>query len=166
MARVGLLLVLLAASPALAACGPSIDAVLGIGLDDTGELVAVAKVCDDDVAEVGLHSFDPDTLVGSWRRDEPLTGTESWRLDAETSGRWNSGGVTVPELDPATVYGLSASRSRGDVTSWVTFAGDEVARLQPGQLLVRRPDRQASASDPSEATVIVWDDLRTWDCGW
>jgi hypothetical protein len=155
----------LAASPALVACGPAMDAVVGIGLDDGGDLVAVAKVCDDDVAQVDLYTQDPEVLVLSWRRDEPLTGTESWRLDT-TSGGWRSDDDTPPGLDPDAVYGLWATRSRGDVTSWVTFTGEEVGRLQPGHLLVRRPDRLSAASDSSEVSVIGWDDLRTWNCGW
>ena len=166
MRRLALLIPLLAVTQALVACGPPMNAVVGIGLEDDGELVVVVKVCDEDITSVRLDRYDPDALVRSWHRDRPLTATERFPLDGPGSRHWHPDSRGALLLEPATDYGMDAVGSADYSTGWMSFTGKDVAQLEPGQLLVRRPDAQRTGRNAPSTTVIDRDDLAQWSCGY
>ena len=147
----------------LSACSPAITAVAGIGLDADGRLIGAVHVCDDDVAEASLGRIDGEDYVSvtTWRRESPMTGTESWQLDEPASGRWERVDGARRKLVPGEEYALVAnSHDYGSQSNAVIFTVTALARLGPGQLLVPR----VAANGDEELAVIPIDSLADEGC--
>ncbi len=119
-------------------CSPGTNAAIGIGYDTQGRLVGAVRVCEGSAVRVHLAPTQPEEAadVGAWNRTPPLTGTESWLLQVEESGRWRSGN-RLAALAPDTEYSFwSEDKNVGHTSHGLFFRGRDLARLRPGEVLV------------------------------
>lgn len=145
----------LLAGAVLTACGNAADAdILGraaITVDETGDPVAVVRVCHGDVDTIallgdrtGLTDDAPNPEVGTWRADSGRTGTIELALTSSNDG-WT--GPQAPELEDGRTYILIASDSGADAeASQVSFTPDQLADLDAGQVIVADGTVQDRAS--------------------
>jgi hypothetical protein len=156
--RVAALLAALAPLGLLSACGPAVTAVSAIGYDTQGRLVGAVKVCHHRFSEASLAPTTPDgaPAIGSWHRDSSFTGTESWPLRGIVAGRWKPVGPALPELAPGTEYVFwSQDKDESSRSDFLVFHGSDLARLTPGQVLLRRDERTNSGDRTTVRLVVI-----------
>ena len=113
--------------------------VTGVAVDDQGNPVVLVQLCKGTIDHVelsgtreGLADDEPNPTYGGWDAASPQQGLISINLGSGTKG-WE-GRVFSP--DPDRRYILDASSTTNDVaTSQVVFTADDLAGLQPDQVV-------------------------------
>ena len=113
--------------------------VTGVSVDDEGNPVVLVQLCKGTIDHVelsgtreGLADDEPNPTYGGWDAASPAQGLISINLGSGTKG-W-TGRVFSPEPDRR--YIVDGSSTTADVaTSQVVFSADDLAGLQPGQVV-------------------------------
>src|SRR6476646_1026316 len=119
MRRLSLTLIAVVGLWSLAACSPSVGAVVGLGYDAQGRLMGAVKVCSNNVARVDLAPATPQDAptIGQWQRTSPLTrGAETWALEAPHGQPWRPTGRPLAKLLPDSEYLFSGVDREGTLT--------------------------------------------------
>lgn len=168
MKRVAAVLAVLAPLGLLSGCSASVTAVGAIGYDAQGRLVGAVKVCDGHFFEAHLAPATPDDApdIGAWRRNSPFKGTESWPLRGSGTGPWKVVGPALPELGSGTGYVFWAeSKNENNRSDFLLFHGSDLAKLAPGEVLVRRNGPTDSGGETTmRVAAIPLDQLTRENC--
>jgi hypothetical protein len=108
---------------------------------------------------------DPPDLA-TWNRQSPLTHAESWRLQDGEAGPWKLEDPPLPTLAPNSEYVIyDQDESMSNRSNFLVFRGSDLARLNPGELLVERsgpPNSQGTATQ--RLVVIQFDQIKRESC--
>ena len=133
--------------------------VTGVSVDDEGNPVVLVQLCKGTIDHVelsgtreGLADDEPNPTYGGWDAASPAQGLISINLGSGTKG-W-TGRVFSPEPDRR--YIVDGSSTTADVaTSQVVFSADDLANLQPGQVVRGDGEVVSAASFSTDACATL-----------
>jgi len=150
---VGAALLGVVAVETLTGCTVESGAVAGVGVDADGNSVGYLQVCVGDAHIDGatVYTDGANDNLGSWQSSTPVDDFTSWSM-TEPDGGWRTLTPLATLKDKQyALYGWTKDDTWSAVD--VTFRADDLARLEPGQVLYSKYD--GSVGSESGAVVDV-----------
>ncbi len=141
---------------------PTLVGRMGITADAEGRPVLVLAPCGGSIDQITLgllpqgNETDSGT-VGSWQSGSAVRSLTHLAL-GDTTPAWTGDAVHVDPRKHYIAQAISSSHP-ADAFNDVTFAGDQIATLDPTKVYVNSDDPDSAALVPHTAT-----DFQTWAC--
>ncbi len=117
----------------LSGCSPSEVGIVGVGVDERGDLVGYLQVCQEGSLDDALLYVPDGPTLGRWQARPPITDFASWSL--ARPGDWIAVQAYRPPRSNEELV-LTAGSSDGESRAYsVNFTLSELRGLSPGQVL-------------------------------